>query len=178
MRPRGRLTIFLGAAPGVGKTRRMLEAAWAHRDGGTAVVVGCADAHGNPELQSLLREFEALPSAGRGLDVDAALVRRPDLLLVDELARGNQAGARHAQRWQDVQELLVEGISIYTTLNVYQLESLKDLVAEITGVRIQATIPDSVFEQADEVELVDALPEAVLQRVESGQVTLPGHPPE
>ena len=156
----------------------MLEAARARRADGAAVVVGYADPHRSPDVQSLLHEFEALPSAARALDMDAALARRPGLLLLDNLAHRNPTGARHAERWQDVQELLAEGISIYATLNVYQLESLKDLVAEITGVRIEVTIPDSVFEHADEVELVDALPEAILHHLEVGQAVFPERPPE
>ncbi len=178
---RGRLKIFFGAAAGVGKTYAMLEAARAQRGAGVDVVVGWIDTHGRAETEALLPGLERLPPRAvesRGarledLDLDAALARRPMILLVDELAHTNAPGARHAKRWQDVVELLAAGIHVWTTLNVQHLESLNDVVAQITGVSVRETVPDSVFAEADSVELVDLSPEDLLHRLGEGKVWVP-----
>src|SRR5574337_1832587 len=178
---RGKLKIFLGAAAGVGKTYAMLEAAHARRAEGVDVVIGWVDTHGRAETEALIKGLEILarrPIEYHGtilteFDLDAALVRHPTLILVDELAHTNVPGARHTKRWQDVQELLDAGITVYTTLNIQHLESLNDVVAKITGVRVHETIPDAVIEHADEVELVDLPPEELLQRLKEGKVYVP-----
>ncbi len=188
---RGRLTIFFGANAGVGKTYAMLEAAQRHRREGRDVVVGYIELHGRPETERLLSGLEQLPpmmvNVGTGLrrefDLDAALARRPQLLLVDELAHtniqataaagpdmGTAAAPRHQKRWQDIEELLDAGIDVYTTVNVQHLESLSDVVAQITGVRQLETVPDRVFDSADEVKLVDLPPDDLLQRLREGRV--------
>ena len=177
----GKLKIFFGAAPGVGKTYSMLEAAQHMRAGGADVVVGWVDTHGRPETAALLAGLELLQRrqadyrgiAIEELDVDAALLRRPALLLVDELAHTNSEGSRHRKRWQDVMELLDAGIDVWTTVNVQHIESLNDVVAQITSIRVRETIPDSVLEQADEIELVDLPPEALIERLRQGKVYLP-----
>ncbi len=178
---RGKLKVFLGAAAGVGKTYAMLEAAHARRAEGMDVVVGWVDTHGRAETEALLKGLDILPRRPieyRGtilteFDLDTALTRHPTLILVDELAHTNAPGSRHTKRWQDVQELLDAGINVYTTLNIQHLESLNDVVAKITGVRVHETIPDSVLELADEVELVDLPPEELLQRLKEGKVYIP-----
>jgi two-component system sensor histidine kinase KdpD len=180
-RSRGRLKIFFGAAAGVGKTFSMLLAAREQRDEGRYVVVGIVETHGRAETAALLAGMEMLPSveiAHRGtvlreLDLDAALTRRPGLVLVDELAHSNAPGTRHPKRWQDIEELLNAGIDVYTTLNVQHLESLNDIVGGITGIRVWETIPDTFFEQADEVELVDLPPDELLERLHEGKVYFP-----
>jgi two-component system, OmpR family, sensor histidine kinase KdpD len=180
-RQRGRLKVFFGAAPGVGKTFAMLEAARHLRSAGVDVVVAYAETHGRAETEALLGVLEVLPprridyhgATLRDLDLDAALARHPTVILVDELAHTNASGARHAKRWQDVQELLDAGIDVYTTVNVQHLESLNDVVAQITGVRVRETVPDSVFQRADEVELVDLPPDDLLQRLKDGKVYVP-----
>lgn len=174
----GRLKIFFGAAPGVGKTYAMLEAAQQRRAEGIDVVVGLAETHGRRETEVLLEGLEVLPRRrveyhGTTLaefDLDAALARRAALLLVDELAHTNAPDSRHRKRWQDVFELLAAGIDVYTTLNVQHLESLNDVVAQITGVVVRETLPDSVLDRADEIELVDLPPEELLQRLKEGKV--------
>jgi two-component system sensor histidine kinase KdpD len=178
---RGRLKIFFGAAPGVGKTYAMLEAARRRREAGEDVVVGLVETHGRGETAALLEGLEVLPrrrQEHRGtqleeFDLDAALRRRPGLLLVDELAHTNAPGSRHPKRWQDVLELLDAGVHVHTTLNVQHLESLNDVVAQITWVRVRETVPDAVLERADEVELVDLPPDALLERLREGKVYLP-----
>lgn len=178
---RGRLKVFFGAAPGVGKTYTMLEAARAKRAEGVDVAVGYVETHGRPQTERLLEGLEVLPRQrvdyrGRALpefDLDAALARRPALLLVDELAHTNAPGCRHAKRWQDVFELLDAGIDVDTTVNVQHLESLNDVVARVTGVVVRETLPDAVLERADEVELVDLPPEDLLQRLRDGNVYVP-----
>ena len=178
---RGRLKIFFGAAPGVGKTYAMLEAARARAREGVDLLVGVVETHGRPETAALLEGLPALPRRTveyRGIrlqefDLDAALARRPGLLLVDELAHTNAPGSRHAKRWQDVEELLGAGISVYSTLNVQHLESLNDVVAQITGVTVRETLPDSVFDQADELELADLSADDLLARLREGKVYLP-----
>src|SRR5215475_10180312 len=160
---RGKLKIFFGATAGVGKTYAMLEAAHERRKEGMDVIVGWVDTHGRAETEALLQGLEVLPRravAYRGVrleefDLDAALARHPALLLVDELAHTNAPGSRHTKRWQDVEELLAAGINVYTTLNIQHFESLNDVVAQITGITVRETVPDSVLERADEVELVD-----------------------
>ncbi len=178
---RGRLKLFFGAAPGVGKTYTMLEAARASRAEGVDVVAGVVETHGRPETGRLLDGLEVLPRRSveyRGttlqeFDLDAALARRPGLILVDELAHTNAPGSRHTKRWQDVEELLAAGISVSTTLNVQHIESLNDVVAQITGVVVRETIPDAVFERADEVELVDISAEVLIERLRDGKVYVP-----
>jgi two-component system sensor histidine kinase KdpD len=178
---RGRLKVFLGAAPGVGKTYAMLQAARRRKADGIDVAVGLVETHGRGETTALLDGLEILPRvpiAYRGhtvqeLDLDAALARHPQLLLVDELAHTNAAGCRHPKRYLDVQELLAAGIDVYTTLNIQHLESLNDIVARITRIRVRETLPDSVLELADEVELVDLTPEALIQRLHEGKVYVP-----
>ncbi len=179
---RGRLTVFLGAAPGVGKTFAMLqEAGWQRDVEDRDVVAGVVETHGRFETATLLAGFERLPMRKveyRGtvleeLDLDAALARRPALLLVDELAHTNAEGSRHPKRWQDVDELLDAGIEVMTTLNVQHIESLNDVVAQITGVVVRETIPDSVLDMADEVKLVDLPPDELLERLREGKVYRP-----
>lgn len=178
---RGKLKIFFGAAAGVGKTYAMLEAARRQRDEGVDVVVGCVETHGRAETEALLEGLEILPRRTvryRGttlheFDLDAALARRPTLILVDELAHTNAPDSRHTRRWQDVFELLAAGIDVYTTVNVQHLESLNDVVAQITEVVVRETVPDRILEQADEVELVDLTPGDLLQRLKEGKVYIP-----
>lgn len=178
---RGRLKIFFGAAPGVGKTYAMLSAARDAHANGVDVVVGLAETHGRAETEALLAGLEALPRrcldyrerALAEFDLDAALARRPALLLVDELAHTNAPGSRHPKRWQDVEELLAAGIDVWTTLNVQHLESLNDVVGGITGVRVWETVADRVFDAADEVALVDLPPDDLLMRLKEGKVYLP-----
>jgi two-component system sensor histidine kinase KdpD len=178
---RGKLKIFFGACPGVGKTYAMLSAAQTLRSQGAEVVVGLVETHGRSETAKLLEGLDVLPSRlvpyqGRELeefDLDAALARKPALILVDELAHSNVAGSRHPKRWQDVEELLAAGIDVYTTVNVQHLESLNDIVGGITGIQVRETLPDRVFDQADEVALVDLPPDELLQRMKEGKVYLP-----
>lgn len=177
---RARLKIFFGAAPGVGKTFAMLESARRLRADGTDVVVAVVETHGRAETRALLDGLELLPRrivAHRGvrleeLDLEAALARRPAVLLVDELAHTNAPGSRHVKRWQDVLELLEAGIDVHTTLNVQHVESLGDVVQQITGVKVRETVPDRVLERADELELIDLAPEALLERLAEGKVYL------
>ena len=178
---RGRLKLFFGAAAGVGKTFAMLEAARELQADGIDVVVGYVETHGRAETGALLEGLEMLPSrlvsykgaTLKEFDLDAALARRPTMMLVDELAHSNAAGSRHAKRWQDVMELLDAGINVYTALNVQHLESLNDIVAKITGVVVRETVPDSVLERADEIELVDLPPDELIQRLQEGKVYIP-----
>ena len=178
---RGRLKVFFGANPGVGKTFTMLEEARARRAEGVDVVVGVVETHGRTETaRAPRRTSRSCPAARfqyRGVtlhefDLDAALARQPTLLLVDELAHTNAPGSRHEKRWQDVEELLAAGISVYTTLNVQHLESLNDVVAQITGIQVRETVPDSVFDGADEVELADLTPDDLLAAPPQGKVYL------
>ena len=179
---RGRLRIFFGASAGVGKTYAMLEAARGMRASGKDVAVGYVEPHGRAETERLLEGLERIPTIGvhyRGierqeLDLDAALARHPWVLLVDELAHSNLVGGepppRHPKRWQDIQELLDAGINVWTTVNVQHLESLNDLVGQITGVRQRETLPDKVFDEADDIELIDLPPDDLLARLHSGKV--------
>lgn len=177
---RGKLKIFFGAAAGVGKTYAMLEAAQRKRAEGLDVVVGYVEPHGRVETERLLEGIErvahrvsAAATNEHEFDLDAALARRPALLLVDELAHSNAPGSRHEKRWQDVEELRDAGIDVWSTLNVQHLESLNDIVAGLTGTRQQEAVPDTVFESADEVELVDLPPDDLLQRLREGKVYVP-----
>jgi two-component system sensor histidine kinase KdpD len=178
---RGKLKVFFGANPGVGKTFAMLEEARVKRAEGMDVVVGIVETHRRVETEALLPGLEVLPRRQveyRGVvlhefDLDAALARRPAILLVDELAHTNAPDSRHTRRWQDVEELLDAGISVYTTLNVQHLESLNDVVAQITGIQVRETVPDAVFDAADEVELADLTPDDLLRRLEQGKVYFP-----
>ena len=173
-----KLKIFFGPYPGVGKTYAMLEAAGERKREGLDVVIGIIETHGRPETTALLEDFEILPRKEipykgitlREFDLDAALARKPDLIVVDELAHTNSEGSRHAKRWQDVEELLDAGISVYTTLNVQHWESLNDVVAQITGVKVRETVPDSFLQKAHEVELVDLPPADLLKRMSEGKV--------
>ncbi|WP_429304691.1 DUF4118 domain-containing protein [Paraburkholderia sp. GAS199] len=180
-RQRGRLKIFFGASAGVGKTFAMLQAARRRHDEGADVVVGIVETHGRGETAALLDGLDVLPLTqidyrGRKLgefDLDGALARKPQLILVDELAHSNVQGARHLKRWQDVYELLDAGIDVYTTVNVQHLESLNDVVGQITGIRVWETVPDRVFDRADEVTLVDLPAEELLDRMRDGKVYMP-----
>ena len=178
---RGKLKVFLGAAAGVGKTYAMLEAVREQKADAVDVLVGYVETHGRAETDALLAGLELLPArmvdyrgtALREFDLDAALARHPALIVVDELAHTNAPGLRHAKRWQDVVELLDAGINVYTTMNVQHLETLNDVVAKITGVVVRETVPDSVFEQADDVELIDLPPDELLERFKDGKVYMP-----
>ena len=178
---RGRLKIFLGAAPGVGKTYEMLTAAKARLREGVDVVVGLVETHGRAETLALVDGFEVLPRRlvdykGRVLeemDLDGLLARRPALALVDELAHTNAAGSRHPKRYLDVEELLAAGIDVYTTLNIQHVESLNDVVAQITRIRVRETVPDGVIDRADAIEMIDLTPDDLLQRLREGKVYVP-----
>ena len=178
---RAKLKVFFGGAPGVGKTYAMLAEAQERRAEGLDVVIGVVETHGRSETAALTEGLEILPRielayAGQFMpefDLAAALQRRPGLILMDELAHSNVMGSRHAKRWQDVMELLDAGFDVYTTLNVQHLESLKDVVAQITGVLVRENVPDTVLERADEVELVDLPPDDLLVRLKEGKVYLP-----
>jgi two-component system sensor histidine kinase KdpD len=177
-RQRGKLKVFFGASAGVGKTYAMLQAARRRKEEGVDVVVGIAETHGRKETAALIEGLDVLPLMhieyrGRKLgefDLDGALARKPQLVLVDELAHSNVTGARHMKRWQDVHELLDAGIDVYTTVNVQHLESLNDVVGQITGIRVWETVPDRVFDRADEVTLVDLPAEELLDRMRDGKV--------
>ncbi|MCC3245453.1 sensor histidine kinase KdpD [Methylocystis sp. WRRC1] len=177
----GKLRVFLGAAPGVGKTYAMLARARAAKAEGIDVVVGLAETHGRPETQALLEGMEVLSRRridyrGRTIeefDIDAALKRRPKLILVDELAHTNAPESRHPKRWQDVEELLDAGVDVWTALNIQHLESLADVVSRITGVAVRETVPDRVLQDAADVILVDITPDELLQRLREGKVYVP-----
>ncbi|MBW3225400.1 sensor histidine kinase [Marinobacter adhaerens] len=177
----GGLKIFLGAAPGVGKTYQMLQAAHELKRQGVDVVVGVAETHGRADTLALCEGLEQLPAkdleyAGkrfREFDVDAALKRKPDVLLVDELAHRNIPGTRHPRRYQDIEELLDQGITVWTAINIQHLESLSDVVASITGVRMRETVPDSILERARDIVLVDLTPSELLERLRQGKVYVP-----
>lgn len=169
---RGRLKIFFGAAPGVGKTYAMLESAHARRKAGTDVVVGVIETHGRAETAAKLEGLEVLPRE-REFALDKALARKPELILIDELAHTNADGSRHLKRWQDVEELLDAGIDVYSTLNVQHVESLNDVVAQITGVIVRETVPDHIVEIADEIELIDLPVDELIERLRAGKVYVP-----
>jgi two-component system sensor histidine kinase KdpD len=178
---RSRLKIFVGAAPGVGKTYAMLQAAHERLREGVDVVVGVVETHGRAETAVLLDGLEVVPRRSieyhgqtlTEMDLDAVLARRPQLVLVDELAHTNAPGSRHPKRYLDVQELLDAGVDVYSTVNVQHLESLNDVVAQITGVRVRETVPDGVLGRADEVKLIDLSPEELIQRLHDGKVYVP-----
>src|ERR1700687_3004751 len=178
---RGRLKIFLGAAPGVGKTYEMLLSAQAKRREGVDVVVGVVETHGRRETEALLdglkvirrREVEYKGHRLTEMDIDAILKRRPQLVLVDELAHSNAPGSRHPKRYLDVEELIGAGIDVYTTLNIQHVESLNDVVARITRIRVRETVPDSTLDGADDIEVVDIAPDDLIQRLHEGKVYLP-----
>ncbi|RUU34969.1 sensor histidine kinase KdpD [Mesorhizobium sp. M6A.T.Ce.TU.002.03.1.1] len=178
---RGRLRIFLGAAPGVGKTCEMLMSGRARLADGVDVVIGVVETHGRKETQALVDGYELIPRRqvdykGRILeemDLDAILARRPALVLVDELAHTNAQGSRHPKRYLDVQEILTHGIDVYTTLNIQHVESLNDVVAQITRVRVRETVPDSIIDQADDIEIIDLTPDDLIKRLEEGKVYIP-----
>jgi len=177
---RGKLTIFLGMAPGVGKSYAMLERARALKDRGVEVVIGLVETHGRPETAALAEGLETLPRQGGAgaygeFDLDAALRRRPQLLIVDELAHANRPGARHPKRHQDIAELLDAGIDVWTALNIQHLESLSDLVARIAGVPVRETVPDIVLKQAHDIVLVDLPPAELIERLKTGKVYAPGN---
>src|SRR5471030_860045 len=175
---RGKLKIFLGAAPGVGKTFEMLTQGRRRRLEGLDVVIAVVETHGRVETEALTKGFEVVPkkrSLYKGhvvaeMDLDAVLQRRPKLALVDELAHTNAEGSRHPKRYQDVEELLAAGIDVYSTMNVQHLESLNDVVAKITRIRVRETVPDNILELADEIEVVDLTPEALIERLNEGKV--------
>ena len=178
---RGKLKIFLGYIAGVGKTYEMLKAAHLRRSEGIDVKAGYVETHGRPETEALLEELTVIPRKMmeyRGvtlpeLDLDTTLILRPSLVLVDELAHTNVPGSRHPKRYQDVEELLDAGIDVYTTLNVQHIESLNDVVAQITGVLVRETVPDRVIDEAAEIEVVDLTPSELLQRLRDGKVYVP-----
>src|SRR5260370_5562790 len=177
----GKLSIFVGAAPGVGKTYEMLQQARARKRDGYDVVVGVAETHGRKETEALLEGLEIIPRrrvAYRGqsieeMDLDALIARRPQIALVDELAHTNAEGSRHPQRYLDVEELRSRGIDAYTPLNIQPIQSLHDVVAQITHVRVREIVPDSVFDRADAVELVDLTPDDLIERLKEGKVYVP-----
>lgn len=179
---RGKLRIFLGYAAGVGKTYAMLEAAQQRLSEGVDIVIGLVDTHQQAQPMSLLRGIEVIPhrevifngQSWQELDTDAVLLRHPQIVLVDELAHHNAPDARHPQRYQDIEDILDAGIDVYTTVNVEHIESLNDVVAHITGVRVQEKIPDRLLDDAAQIELVDILPEDLLQRLEAGKVNISG----
>ena len=177
----GKLRIFVGAAPGVGKTYAMLETARARERDGYDIVVGVVETHGRKETEALLEGLETVPRKridykGRLLDemdLDAIITRRPQIALVDELAHTNAPGSRHPKRYLDVEEILNSGIDVYTTVNIQHIESLNDVVAQITRVRVRETVPDEIFDRAEAVELVDLTPSDLIQRLKEGKVYIP-----
>ncbi|MFZ3183946.1 MAG: histidine kinase, partial [Pseudomonas sp.] len=178
---RGRLKVFLGAAPGVGKTFAMLQAAQTQLAQGVDLRAGVVETHGRAETEALLvgvpqqpqRNLKYRDVALTEMDLDGILAKPPKLLLVDELAHSNVPGSRHSKRWQDVRELLEAGIDIYTTVNVQHLESLNDQVRDITGVQVRETVPDWVLQEADEILLIDLPPRELLERLRDGKVYVP-----
>ena len=177
----GRLKIFVGAAPGVGKTYEMLQSAHAKKKAGADVVVGVVETHGRAETEALLHGLEVLPRKRidykdqriEEMDLDALIERHPQIALVDELAHTNAPGSRHPKRYLDVEELLSRGIDVYTAVNIQHIESLNDVVAQITHVRVRETVPDSVFDRADAIELIDLTPDDLIQRLKEGKVYVP-----
>ena len=178
---RGKLKVFLGAAPGVGKTYEMLLSAKAKLAENVDVVVGVVETHGRAETKSLLKGFEVIPRARidyhghvlHEMDLDALLKRRPQIALVDELAHTNAPGSRHPKRYLDVEELLSAGIDVYSTLNIQHVESLNDVVAQITRIRVRETVPDLVLNKADDIEVIHLSPEELIQRLKEGKVYVP-----
>ena len=183
---KGKLTIFLGAASGVGKTYAMLEAALGRLSEGIDVVVGLVETHGRADTEAMLKKLTVIPwgtkdysgRTFRELDLDAVLTRRPQLVVIDELAHTNMEGSRHKKRYMDVKELLSAGINVYTTLNIQNLETLNDIVTQITGITVQETVPDQVLEAASQIQLIDIPPEELIQRLKDGKVYVPGQETE
>ena len=179
--PLGKLKIFVGAAPGVGKTYEMLQSAHARLKAGVDIVVGLVETHGRAETEALLRGLEVIPRKRieykdqivEEMDLDAVIARKPRIALVDELAHTNAAGSRHPKRYLDVEELLSRGIDVYTAVNIQHIESLNDVVAQITHVRVRETVPDSIFDRADAIELIDLTPDDLIQRLKEGKVYVP-----
>lgn len=177
----GKLKIFIGAAPGVGKTYEMLQQARARKRDGYDIIIGVVETHGRRETEALLEGLEVIPRRlveykGQTLgemDLDAIIARRPQIVLVDELAHTNAPGSRHPKRYLDVEELLNRGIDVYSTINIQHIESLNDVVAQITHVRVRETVPDSVFDRADAVELVDLTPSDLIERLKEGKIYIP-----
>ena len=178
---RGRLKIFLGAAPGVGKTYEMLMSGRAKLADGVDTIIGVVETHGRKDTEALVDGLSVVPRRRieyRGqvleeMDLDAILARRPSLVLVDELAHTNATGSRHPKRYMDVQEILAQGIDVYTTLNIQHVESLNDIVAQITRIRVRETVPDSIIDRADDVEIIDITPDDLIKRLQDGKVYLP-----
>ena len=178
---RGRLKVFFGFSPGVGKTYAMLESARRLVADGTDVVIGIIETHGRSETASLVEGLEVLPRLSvayrghtlREFDLDGAIARRPKVLLVDEMAHTNAPGLLHPKRWQDIFAVVDAGIDVHPTLNVQHVESLVDLVEQATGVRVKETVPDEALNRADEIELVDLPPEELLDRLKAGKIYLP-----
>src|SRR5271157_4438851 len=177
---RGKLKIFFGMCAGVGKTYTMLETAKAEKLKGSDIVIGYVETHNRKETTELTNGLELIPrrtynyknTTIREMDLDAIIARKPEIVLVDELAHTNAPGSRHTKRYHDVQEILENGINVYTTLNVQHLESRSETVAQITGIVIHETLPDEIFENADEVEVVDLTPDELLQRLSDGRYIL------
>ncbi|MRR18464.1 MAG: two-component sensor histidine kinase, partial [Deltaproteobacteria bacterium] len=178
---KGRLKVFLGYAPGVGKTYAMLQDAHVSKKRGGDAVVGFVETHGRSETEALLDGLEIIPPksieyrgiAVREMDIDAILARKPAVVLVDELAHTNVEGSRHPKRYQDIEELLENGIDVHTTVNIQHFESMNDAVEKITGVRMQETLPDTFFDRADEVQVIDVPWEELNQRLKEGKVYVP-----
>jgi two-component system sensor histidine kinase KdpD len=179
-RSKGQLKIFLGMAAGVGKTYAMLTEAHELKAEGIVVLIGIVETHGRQETEELLKDLDIVPEKlitykekeFDELDVDGVINLKPDVILIDELAHTNTPGAKHAKRWQDVIDILDHGISVYTTLNVQHIESLNDIVREITGISVRETIPDLVIEKATSIQLIDLTPMELLQRLKEGKVYL------
>ena len=175
---RGKLKVYFGYAAGVGKTYAMLQEARRLAEANIDVLVGYVEPHGRPETEALLADLEALPSllvpyrstSLREFDLDAALARKPEVILVDELAHSNAPTMRHVKRWQDIEELLAAGIDVYTTCNVQHVESLNDVIAQVSGVVVRETVPDDIINRADEIALIDITPEDLLERLREGKV--------
>src|SRR3954452_15263571 len=178
---RGELRVYLGSAPGVGKTYAMLDEGWRRMQRGTDVVVGYVETHQRANTQAQLRDLEIVPrrvvsyrdADFEELDIDAVLARRPAVALVDELAHTNIPGSRNAKRWEDVDELLAAGIDVVSTVNIQHLESLNDVIERITGIQQRETVPDEVVRHAEQIELVDMSPEALRRRMAHGNIYTP-----
>ena len=178
---RGKLKIFFGMCAGVGKTYTMLQTAQAEKSKGCDIIIGYVETHNRKETAELAEGFELIPrktyqyksTTVHEMDLDAIIARKPQLVLVDELAHTNAPGSRHTKRFQDVLEILDNGINVYTTVNVQHLESRSDTVAQITGIIVRETLPDEIFENADEIEVIDLTPDELLQRLSEGKVYTP-----
>src|ERR1035438_1636970 len=177
----GKLKIFVGAAPGVGKTYEMLQQARARRKDGYDIVIGVVETHGRKETEALLDGLDIIPRRRiehkdqwlEEMDLDAIIARRPQIVLVDELAHANAPGSRHPKRYMDVEELLNHSIDVYTTVNIQHIDSLNGVVPQIARVRVRETVPDSVFDRANAIELVDLTPDDLIQRLKEGKVYVP-----